>query len=72
VPTGYKLVRFPLDATGNPKGEPRDFITGWLRSDGALGRPVDIIIQSGGVMYLSDDKAGIIYKITYTPNHDEN
>ena len=32
---------------------------------GALGRPVDILIQPGGIIYISDDKAGVIYKVTY-------
>ncbi|MDP3954030.1 MAG: Gmad2 immunoglobulin-like domain-containing protein [bacterium] len=63
-PTGYKIVRVKLDAQGNYEGI-EDFITGWLTDKGALGRPVDIITQSGGIMYVSDDHAGVIYKITY-------
>ena len=66
-PTGYKVVRFPLNSQGQPEGEPEDFISGWLQKDGtALGRPVDIIAQPGGVLYISDDKAGVIYKATYS------
>ncbi len=72
VPTGYKIVRFPLDAEGNATGKPIDFVSGWLVSsdvegltpDGALGRPVDIVIHPGGTMFVSDDKAGVIYHIT--------
>jgi glucose/arabinose dehydrogenase len=63
VPTGYKLVRVKLDDKGNYQGT-EDFITGWLQGSSALGRPVDVLIQPGGVMYVSDDKAGVIYKIT--------
>ena len=63
-PTGYKIVRIKLDEHGNYQGT-EDFISGWLTKDGALGRPVDIITQSGGVMYVSDDHAGVIYKIKY-------
>lgn len=63
-PTGYKIVRFQLDENGNYEGV-EDFITGWLTPDGALGRPVDILIQPDGTMYISDDKAGVIYKVTY-------
>lgn len=64
-PTGYKLVRFDLDAQGNVLGV-HDFISGWLTPDGtALGRPVDINILPGGTMYISDDKAGVIYKVEY-------
>ncbi|MEK7123327.1 MAG: hypothetical protein AAB851_00350 [Patescibacteria group bacterium] len=63
IPTGYKIVRYKLDERGNYLGE-EDFISGWLTESGALGRPVDILIQPDGVIYVSDDKAGVIYKIT--------
>ena len=62
-PTGYKVVRHKFDASGNYQGA-EDFIAGWLTPQGALGRPVDILAQPGGIMYLSDDKAGVLYKIT--------
>ena len=66
VPTGYKIVRIKLDADGGFGGEKpeiEDFITGWLTPQGALGRPVGILIEPDGVMYVSDDKAGVIYKV---------
>ncbi|MDP3727214.1 MAG: PQQ-dependent sugar dehydrogenase, partial [bacterium] len=36
------------------------------RSDAglALGRPVDIIVLSDGTAYISDDKAGVIYRVS--------
>ena len=64
VPTGYKVVRMKLNDQGNYLGA-EDFITGWLTSNRALGRPVDIMVQPGGIMYISDDKAGVIYKVVY-------
>ncbi|RJQ28566.1 hypothetical protein C4571_03420 [Candidatus Parcubacteria bacterium] len=64
VPTGYKVVRIKLDAHGKYEGT-EDFIAGWLTKDGALGRPVDIVTEPGGVMYITDDKAGVIYKVAY-------
>ncbi|NTW22758.1 hypothetical protein HGA34_04455 [Candidatus Falkowbacteria bacterium] len=65
-PTGYKVVRVKLDAKGNYLGT-EDFITGWLLEDNksTLGRPVDILLSPGGLMYLSDDGAGVIYRVTY-------
>ena len=68
-PTGYKLSRIKLDANGKYLGL-EDFISGWLASDGktSLGRPVDIITQPGGTMYVSDDKAGVVYKVQYMGN----
>ena len=67
VPTGYKIVRFNLDINGkyNKGIVAQDFITGWLASDGTrIGRPVDIKAFPGGNIYISDDQAGIIYRIT--------
>ncbi len=61
-PTGYKVVRHKFDAQGNYEGV-EDFITGWLTPQGALGRPVDILVEPGGVAYISDDKAGVIYRL---------
>ncbi len=67
-PTGYKIVRFPLDEKGNQTGPAEDFISGWLpvgSSQGALGRPVDIFMKDKGKIYISDDKAGVVYLVTY-------
>ncbi len=65
--TGYKIVRIKLDSQGNYSGEnppTEDFITGWLRPNGTtIGRPADIKVLSGGTMYVSDDQAGLIYKV---------
>jgi len=67
MPTGYKIVRFPLDAHGNPEGPPADFMTGFMGEGSTLiGRPVDLLVEPGGVMYISDDRAGAIYRIART------
>ena len=63
-PTGYKVVRYKLDAAGNFI-DVEDFITGWLTPQGALGRPVDILITPEAVIYISDDKAGVVYRVIY-------
>lgn len=71
TPTGYKIVRYKLDSHGNYLGE-EDFISGWLQDNQALGRPVDILIQPAspaggpGKIYISDDKAGVVYLVRYT------
>jgi hypothetical protein len=70
VPTGFKVVRFDLNEKGELQGPPQDFITGWLpgkNADAALGRPVDILVQPGGKIFISDDKAGVIYQVLYRP-----
>ena len=71
VPTGYKLVRMNLDQNGKPKEENfiHDFATGWLREKNGsyevLGRPAGIVVGPDKALYVSDDKAGLIYKIFY-------
>jgi glucose/arabinose dehydrogenase len=53
-----------IDGRANPS-EPEDFITGWLTADGKkLGRPVDVKILPGGSIYISDDQAGVIYRVS--------
>ena len=43
-----------------------EFIYGWLLDDGSsTGRPVDLIFgPDDGALYISDDKAGVIYRVT--------
>lgn len=60
---GYKIVRIPLDAHGNPEGDPVDFMTGFLDGSTVKGRPVDLMIEPGGTLYISDDQAGVMYKV---------
>ena len=64
VPTGYKVVRFPMeDATPGPV---EDFATGWLLEEkNSWGRPVDVITGADGALYISDDGAGIVYRVDY-------
>ncbi|MBP9687001.1 MAG: PQQ-dependent sugar dehydrogenase, partial [Candidatus Doudnabacteria bacterium] len=67
TPTGYKIVRYPL--SGNtPSGEPVPVVDGFLPvgSKSALRRPVDLEVYPEGVVYVSDDKAGVIYQLTLT------
>ena len=42
------------------------FAEGWLQNNKAWGRPVDIIIMQDGSLLVSDDRAGAIYRITYS------
>ncbi|MFH1769697.1 MAG: PQQ-dependent sugar dehydrogenase, partial [Parcubacteria group bacterium] len=61
---GYKIVRFDLDDEGNPESGPLDFITGFLAEDGEVfGRPVDLKFDGNGLLYISDDYSGSIYRV---------
>ena len=45
--------------------ESKDFISGWLKDESVSGRPSAPFVLSDGSMLLSDDKANVIYRITY-------
>jgi glucose/arabinose dehydrogenase len=62
-PVGYKLVQVKFD--GDKPVSVSDFATGWLGKEGAWGRPVDVIVGPDGALYVSDDRAGLVYRITY-------
>jgi glucose/arabinose dehydrogenase len=63
-PVGYKVERITMDAKGAYLGK-EDFITGWLTSDGSkLGRPADIQAFPGGLVYITDDLLGVVYKLS--------
>jgi len=63
VPTGYKLIGIPF-RNGRPSGPPEDIVSGWLQGRSAWGRPVAPAVGPDGALYLSDDRAGLIYRIT--------
>lgn len=65
VPTGYKVVAVPFNKKGSPAGKPFDVITGWHSENEAWGRPVDVHAGRDGAMYVSDDHAGAVYRVTY-------
>lgn len=64
-PIGYQVVTVTLSGKG--QGEVEKFATGWLdeKSGEAWGRPVDVLELGDGTLLVSDDKAGVIYKISY-------
>jgi glucose/arabinose dehydrogenase len=62
-PVGYKVMRVSLD--GNTPVDYEPFAEGWLEGGEAWGRPVDIIFLADGSMLISDDRAGVIYRVTY-------
>jgi glucose/arabinose dehydrogenase len=66
VPVGYKIARIGVNGKGQAINKD-DFITGWISPTGEkFGRPVDIKILSGGTAFITDDLAGVIYKLQVT------
>lgn len=58
---GYKVVSLHWGESGGI--DERDFITGFVAGEAVSGRPVAIVEGADGVLYLSDDYAGVIYQV---------
>ena len=60
---GYRVMRVELK-----DGQPArylPFVEGWLRDEQVWGRPVDVLEMPDGALLVSDDLAGVIYRISY-------
>ncbi len=64
-PRGARVIVTYVDDEGNAtKSEP--FADGWMTEMGTyLGRPVDVQQYVDGSLLVSDDKAGVVYRISY-------
>ena len=62
--TGYRLSVVRIDGTKVISYQP--FAQGWLQGESAWGRPVDLEVLADGSIVVSDDSAGVIYRISYT------
>jgi glucose/arabinose dehydrogenase len=59
---GYRVVSLHWGADG--RIEERAFLTGFERDEDVVGRPVDVVEDASGRIYVSDDYAGTIYRVT--------
>ncbi|MNT40248.1 hypothetical protein D3C72_1765520 [compost metagenome] len=60
IPQGYRVAFLQENST-----EPVSFIDGFLQGNDAWGRPVDVEELPDGSILVSDDKADVIYKVTF-------
>lgn len=60
---GYQVI-FVEEKKGKVV-EVKPFITGWLQNQNAWGRPVDLLTMPDGSLLISDDYAGVIYRVSY-------
>jgi glucose/arabinose dehydrogenase len=60
-PDGYKVVALDWQADG--RIVERDFLTGFLGDAGVLGRPAGIAQGPDGAIFITDDYAGVIYRV---------
>ena len=68
VRSGYKVVHVPF--RGNqPAGGYDDFALGWApdpAQDRVWGRPAGLLVLGDGSLLISDDGAGVIWRVTYS------
>jgi glucose/arabinose dehydrogenase len=60
-PDGYKVVA--LDWQPDGRVVERDFLTGFLGDAGVIGRPAGIAQGPDGAIFITDDYAGVIYRV---------
>lgn len=63
APLGYRITVVKLE--GSRAVKYAVFADGWLRDGLVSGRPVDVQEMPDGALLVSDDKAGVIYRISY-------
>ena len=63
TPIGYRISLVRLD---NGRAVSYDvFAEGWLQGHQAWGRPVDLLVMPDGSLLVSDNRADVIFRITY-------
>jgi len=60
---GYRIS--VVTVAGNKAVSYLPFAQGWLQAGAAWGRPVDLEVLADGSLAVSDDTAGMIYRISY-------
>jgi glucose/arabinose dehydrogenase len=65
TPDGYKVVALRWRDDGAI--EETDFLTGFLSADGIIGRPAFVTEGPDGAIYVSDDYAGVVYRLSAVP-----
>ncbi len=65
TPDGYKVVALRWRDDG--KIEESDFLTGFLNDEGIIGRPAFVTEGPDGAIYVSDDYAGVVYRVSAAP-----
>ena len=61
--SGYRVVR--IVPTPGRASKQEVFAEGWLQRESAWGRPADVLVMPDGALLVSDDQAGVIYRIRY-------
>jgi glucose/arabinose dehydrogenase len=62
---GYNILLVHFDDSGEVAGS-EVFASGWLQDQENWGRPNDVMQMPDGSLLVSDDQAGVIYRIVYS------
>lgn len=68
-PAGYEVLRIRFQNGQPVKMEP--FVTGFLTAEGERGRLCGNVIAPDGSLLFSDDRNGVIYRVSYTGDANE-
>jgi glucose/arabinose dehydrogenase len=63
---GYQIAFVPFK-DGKPSGDPQPFLTGLVpdpAKSSVYGRPVGVTVAPDGALLVSDDSAGLVYRVT--------
>ena len=62
--SGYQILVVDVQPDGKVLSQ-QVFASGWLQDEQAWGRPNDVLVMPDGALLVSDDKANVIYRVTY-------
>ncbi|HEY5776884.1 MAG TPA: PQQ-dependent sugar dehydrogenase [Xanthomonadales bacterium] len=62
---GYRVLVLEVQPDGKVLDK-KVFASGWLQGQEVWGRPNDVLVMPDGALLVSDDMAGVIYRISYT------
>ena len=61
--SGYRVMTVTLK--DNKVDQYEVFAEGWLENEKNWGRPVDLLVMPDGALLISDDQAGVVYRVSY-------
>lgn len=62
---GFRLMGVPLTAEGRILGWGIDLVAGWSVDGEPWGEPTDCVVGKDGSLYVSDQRAGCVYRILF-------
>ena len=63
---GYRVLVLEVQPDGKVLDK-QVFAQGWLQGQEVWGRPNDVLVMPDGALLVSDDLAGVVYRISYAP-----